>query len=265
MSAVGDRQLAPREEQRNRLDRAFARTRPALICYLPLGDPEASAAQPDLYVECGVDVLEIGIPAAQPFLDGPTVAGSLWRAAAAGLTPSSAADRLAALRTDLPDQALVWMSYPHGDGSLLADLVARSGADALLLPRQARRFRDVAATLERQGLYLIHFLPHDPRLRDIAAARAAHGYVMLQAAPGATGSSRGALRDTWSAIDLLRRAGVTAPIALGVGLSTAEHVRAAVGMGADGVVVGSATVEAAMRGEQALRSFLRSLREALDG
>jgi tryptophan synthase alpha subunit len=35
-------------------------------------------------------------------------------------------------------------------------------------------------------------------------------------------------------------------------------------MGADGVVVGSATVEAAMRGERALRSFLRSLREALD-
>ena len=265
MSAVGDRQLAPREEQRNRLDRVFARTRPALICYLPLGDPEASAAQPGVYVECGVDVVEIGVPAAQPFMDGPTIAGSLWRAAAAGLTPTSAADRLALVRADLPGQALVWMSYPHGDGSLLAGLVSRSGADALLLPRQARRFEGVAATLERHGLYLIHFLPHDPRLRDIAAAQAARGYVMLQAAPGVTGSRRGALRDTASAIDLLRRAGVTTPIALGIGLSTPEHVRAALTMGADGVVVGSATVEAAMRGERALRSFLRSLREALDG
>jgi tryptophan synthase alpha chain len=63
---------------------------------------------------------------------------------------------------------------------------------------------------------------------------------------------------------VLRSAGVTAPIALGIGLSTPEHVRAAVGMGADGVVVGSATVEAAMRGGQALRSFLHSLRDALD-
>lgn len=264
MSTVGRRQLAPHEQQRNRLDRVFARTRPALICYLPLGDPEASAAQPGLYAECGVDVFEIGIPAAQPFMDGPTIAGSLWRSAAAGLTPTSAVDRVASLRADLAEQALVWMSYPHGDGALLAALVARSGADALLLPRQARRFRDVAATLERHGLYLIHFLPHDPRLRDIAAARAARGYVMLQAAPGATGSRRGALRDTASAIDLLRAAGVTVPVALGIGLSTPEHVRAAVSMGADGVVVGSATVEAAMRGEHALRSFLRSLREALD-
>jgi tryptophan synthase alpha chain len=218
-----------------------------------------------LYEECGVDVVEIGVPAAQPFMDGPTIAGSLWRAAAAGLTPTTAADRIASLRADLPDQAFVWMSYPHDDGSLLATLVSRSGADALLLPRQARRFGQVAATLERHGLYLIHFLPHDPRLREIAAAaRASRGYVMLQAAPGMTGSRRGALRDSASAIALLRRAGVTTPIALGIGLSTPDHVRAALRMGADGVVIGSATVEAAMRGERALRSFLGSLREALD-
>jgi tryptophan synthase alpha chain len=264
MSAVGDRERAPREERTNRLDGVFAGARPALICYLPLGDPEASAAEHGVYVECGVDVLEIGVPAAQPLMDGPTIAASLWRAAAAGLTPTSAGDRIASLRADLPGQALVWMSYPHDDGSLLADLVSRSGADALLLPRQARRFGDVAATLEQHGLHLIHFLAHDPRLRDIAAARAARGYVMLQAAAGVTGSRRGALRDTASAIDVLRSAGVTAPIALGVGLSTPEHVRAAVGMGADGVVVGSATVEAAMRGQGALRAFLHSLRDALD-
>jgi tryptophan synthase alpha chain len=240
--------------------------RPALICYLPLGDPEARAARPGLYAECGVDILEVGVPAAQPFMDGPTVAASLWRAAAAGVTSSSAADRIVSVRAELPDQALVWMSYPHGDGRLLATQVARSGADGLLLPRQARRFDDVSALLARRGVHLIHFLPHDPRLRDIAAAaRAGRGYVMLQAAPGVTGSRRGPLTDSASAIEFLRRAGVTAPIALGVGLSTAEHLRAAVGMGADGVVVGSATVEAAMRGERALRSFLRSLREALDG
>jgi len=218
-----------------------------------------------LYEECGVDVVEIGVPAAQPFMDGPTIAGSLWRAAAAGLTPTSAVDRIASLRAASPDQALVWMSYPHDDGSLLGTLVTRSGADALLLPRQARRFAEVAVTLERHGVYLIHFLSHDPRLGDIAAAaRASRGYVMLQAAPGMTGSKRGALPDSASAIDLLRHAGVTTPIALGIGLSTPEHVRRALGMGADGVVVGSATVEAAMRGERALESFLRSLREALD-
>ena len=216
-------------------------------------------------MDCGVDILEVGVPAAQPVIDGPTIAASLWRAAAAGVTPTSAAERIASVRAELPEQALVWMSYPQGNSRLLANQVARSGADALLLPRQARRFGDVADMLERRGVHLIHFLAHDPRLRDIAAAaRAARGYVMLQAAPGATGSRRGALTDSASAIEFLRRGGVTTPIALGIGLSTAEHVRAAVSMGADGVVVGSATVEAAMRGERALGSFLRSLREALD-
>jgi tryptophan synthase alpha chain len=199
-------------------------------------------------------------------MDGPTIAASLCRAAAAGLTPISAADRVASVRAELPDQALVWMSYPHGDGRLLASQVSRSGADGLLLPRQARRFGDAAAMLEHRGVHLIHLLPHDPRLRDIAAAaRSARGYVMLQAAPGVTGSRRGALSDNASAIQFLHGAGVTVPIALGIGLSTPEHVGAAVGMGADGVVVGSATVEAALRGERALRSFLHSLRETLDG
>jgi tryptophan synthase alpha subunit len=35
-------------------------------------------------------------------------------------------------------------------------------------------------------------------------------------------------------------------------------------MGADAVIVGSATVEACLAGPEALASFLRSLREALD-
>ena len=42
----------------DRLALAFKPGRPALICYLPLGDPETGDGLPELYRDCGVDILE---------------------------------------------------------------------------------------------------------------------------------------------------------------------------------------------------------------
>jgi tryptophan synthase alpha subunit len=64
----------------NRIDGVFERGRPALICYLPLGDPGVGADLVRTYAECGVDVLEIGVPGSYPYLDGPTISASLRRA-----------------------------------------------------------------------------------------------------------------------------------------------------------------------------------------
>lgn len=63
----------------------------------------------------------------------------------------------------------------------------------------------------------------------------------------------------------LREAGVTAPLAVGFGIASPDQAREAVELGANGVVVGSALVEAALAGEDAVRRLLGSLREALDG
>ena len=53
------------------------------------------------------------------------------------------------------------------------------------------------------------------------------------------------------------------PVYVGFGISTPELARAA-GELADGVVVGSRAVEVAESGPEALRSFVASLRTALD-
>jgi tryptophan synthase alpha chain len=251
--------------QANRLDAVFARRRPALICYLPLGDPAVDFELPAVYAEAGVDVFEIGVPGGDPVLDGPTIADSLARAEGASVTSSCAADTIAAWREALPNQAMVWMTYPSDGAGALVDAAAAAGVDGVLFPAPARRFPVLSRQLERRGVHFVHFLSHDPALRDVREAAAkGSGYVMLQATPGLTGTRAGPLPDSAWLIDDLRRLGLEAPIALGIGVSEPEQAQAAIRMGADAVIVGSATVEACLAGPEALASFLRSLREALD-
>ena len=64
---------------------------------------------------------------------------------------------------------------------------------------------------------------------------------------------------------LVRRARAVTdlPLYAGFGISTPEHARAAAEF-ADGIVVGSRAVEIAADGPDALREYVRSLREAVD-
>ena len=250
----------------DRLAAAFARGRPALICYLPLGDPAGGDDLPELYAECGVDVLEFGVPGGDPYLDGRTISDSIRRARVAGVTMRKASELIAEHRDALPETAMVWMTYPPDDPSGLADAVVASGVDGFLVPLQARAYGALARELEARGVRFIHFLEHDPHLRDVqAAAERSSGYVMLQANPGPTGIKPVVLPDNASVIGMLRTLGVTTPIALGIGIGNPEQARAAVEMGADGVVVGTLMVETMLHGRGALQDLLLSLREALDG
>ncbi len=63
----------------------------------------------------------------------------------------------------------------------------------------------------------------------------------------------------------IRAEGIGAPIVLGFGVSSGDQARVAVGIGADGVVVGSAVLRAALNGRNELAALLRDLREGLNG
>ena len=122
------------------------------------------------------------------FFGGKTIADSIRRARSVGVTTRRAAELIGEYRAALPDTAMVWMTYPPDDPSSLPDAVAASGVDGFLIPLQARAYGALARQLEAYGVRFIHFLEHDPHLRDVqAAVDASSGYVMLQANPGPTG------------------------------------------------------------------------------
>lgn len=250
----------------NHLDAALRGARPALICYLPLGDPALPSGLADVYVEAGVDVLEIGLPVANPYVDGPTIRDSMQRSLRAGMTPTRAARETAALRERFPEQALVWMSYgPVFVPRRLVQLADRAGVDGVLFVEPARHFAALAAQFAERGVHLLHFLARELPAADVAAARASRGYVMLQGISGATGMGDPAqpLPDSAPLIETLRQAGVRTPVALGIGVTTPAQACQAIEMGADAVIVGSTVVQYALRGDQAVRTYLGELRAAL--
>lgn len=234
-----------------------ARSRKWFTGFLTLGDPQSLEDQAGIYLECGVDVLEVGVPDAHPYMDGPVVSESMRRAVQSGVTHDVARQHLAALRRLHPKAPIVAMGYADlspvlhdASGAALADGVLQIGvapADALS-PDVAR----------------IGFVSHRTSMEEIARSKMSGGYVMLQANEGRTGIRRSMPLDNQRKIGLLRQCGVEAPILLGIGVSSPEHVALAVRYGADGVVIGSACLQAAQSGERVLRRFLRGVRAALD-
>jgi tryptophan synthase alpha chain len=210
-----------------------------------------------------VDVFEIGVPSPRPKLDGATVRDSMSRALAAGTDTVAAARSIASLRGSFPDQAMLWMTYPDVVGEGWTEAVAWSGVDGVLIPERAAAHRSLAAGLEREGVAFAHFVGSPARPEDLAAARTARGYVMVQARPGVTGEGE-ADEEMPSTLRALRELGLEAPIAVGFGVRDPAAAKRVAAAGADAVVVGSAMVEAALAGPDRLRSLVRSLREALD-
>jgi tryptophan synthase alpha chain len=244
----------------NRLDHAFQPGRPALICYVPLGDPEASAADPDLYASEGVDVLEVGVPERRPSLDGPVVRNSMRRALDNGMTNERASELIRGFRAGPRRPAAVWLTYAPGARQPgFAEAVSASGADGLLV------LGDVPAGV-RKGIdtHCLWFLPHSPTDEQVADAAEATGYVMLAASEGISGALGGVAAASAARISRLRDAGIRVPIVLGFGITNGAQARRAVSFGADGIAVGTAVLNASMQGPAALRRLLRELRQALD-
>jgi tryptophan synthase alpha chain len=237
-----------------------------LIVYFPLADHSIATDLLDDYAEAGIDFVEFGWPAHDPYLDGPDVRASMVRASKSDPQAAfRAARKRLASRSD-PPRALV-MTYAEAGHSALIDTAFFEGVDAILTlaPPDDEIRTKIESKARDAGAQVSTFIPLPETTADIAAARRADCYVMLQAAPGVTGPRDSIDPSDRTRIAALRADGITAPIVLGFGVSNGEQARAAVECGTDGVVVGAAALRAAIQGREELAALLRNLRKGLDG
>lgn len=253
----------PRDALRARLRR---RDRPILTCYFPAGDPRVPAELLSIYADAGVDVVEIGLPSADPYLDGADVAQSMARARAGDWRRGLDAVRDQLARRGPGPLGLV-MTYADLAPALLADPSTWAGIGALLVvapPADPAR-RAIEADARRSDVLISAFVPLPLDDADLAAARSADGYVMLQSTPGVTGPRAALDAESRGRLAALRAHGIDAPLLLGFGIAGGAQAGEARALGADGVVVGSLCLRAALAGPEKLAATLADLRRGLDG
>lgn len=244
----------------------------ALITYFPIGIGVDAVELAAVYDDSGVDVLEIGLPTRNPYLDGPTVAGVMATALDAGFTVEKCLNEIGRIRERFPRKPLEVFTYAEVVAEVGVDrflrLCQENGADSALIGGAEPGWLKDAATDYPEGMDLLGLAPFDYTEefgRSLAKAPLS-GYVFLQATPGVTGERESVEPALATRIAGLRRHLGELPVCTGFGISNASHVRAMKQAGADGVIIGSLALKWLRTG--GLSEFaerVRTMKDALNG
>jgi len=237
-----------------RIDTRFAELkaqgRAALVTFLTAGDPdgETSLALIKALPKAGADVIELGMPFTDPMADGPAIQASSQRALKAGQTLKKTLAMVRAFRKADDATPIVLMGYYNpifvfGVERFLADAKA-AGVDGLIvvdLPPEEDE--ELCLPALKAGLNFIRLATpttDDQRLPTVLANTS--GFVYYVSITGITGTAVPDAGKVMGAVARIKRH-TTLPVAVGFGVRTAAHARA-IAKGADGVVVGSALIDA---------------------
>jgi tryptophan synthase alpha chain len=238
----------------SRIDRRFAALkaegRPALVTFVTAGDPDhdTSLAIIKALPAAGADVIEMGMPFSDPMADGPAVQASGQRALKAGQTLKKTLAMVKAFRAGDAETPIVLMGYynpiySYGNDRFLDDAKA-AGVDGLIvvdLPPEADD--ELCLPAIQRGLNFIRLATpttDDKRLPAVLANTS--GFVYYVSITGITGMASPDTVKVAGAVARIKRHTIL-PVAVGFGVKTAAQAQA-IGRDADGVVVGSALVDA---------------------
>jgi tryptophan synthase alpha chain len=237
-----------------RIDRRFAalksQGRAALVTFVMAGDPDhdTSLAIAKALPRAGADLIELGMPFTDPMADGAAIQAAGVRALSAGQTMGKTLALVRSFRAGDDATPIVLMGYynpiyVYGVEKFLADAKA-AGVDGLIvvdLPPEEDAELCVPAL--QAGLSFIRLATpttDDARLPVVLTNTS--GFVYYVSVTGITGSAAPDAAKVGAAVARIKRHTLL-PVAVGFGVRTAQAA-AAIARGADGVVVGSALVDA---------------------
>lgn len=237
----------------NALDELFvtlkSKNEGAFMPFVTLGDPdqEISIQIIKKLIESGADILELGIPFSDPIADGKTIQRSGQRALKMGMNTDRAFEMVKKIRefSSIPILFLTYynlvLQFPPEEffnkckqtdvqGIVIADLPVEE-ADVVL------------RECERTGTHLIFLVaPNTTEKRFTKILEHAGGFIYFVSIYGTTGARDHVEQSTFET--LLRLSSVSnLPILPGFGISSPTHVKELMGVGADGVIVGSAIIK----------------------
>jgi tryptophan synthase alpha chain len=247
----------------------------ALMPYLTLGYPEPmlSLSLVEAAANAGADLIELGVPFSDPLADGPTIQHSTQVALTQGMNVARCLDFTSKLRCRGVTQPLMLMGYcnpllSYGLERFVKDAV-QAGADGLIVPDLPPAEAQVLESACReQHLGLVYLASPNTKPERLALlAQRTTGFLYLVSVMGVTGARSNLSLDLPAFVKRSKNVANT-PVAVGFGIATPEQA-ARVGALADGVIVGSALVnaiDASMDDPiQGVLKYVGSLASALSG
>jgi tryptophan synthase alpha chain len=237
-----------------RIDARFAdlakQGRSAFVTFLMAGDPDPKTSLDIIKAlpKAGADVIEIGMPFTDPMADGPSIQAAGLRALKAGMTLKKTLEMVRGFRKDDDTTPLVLMGYYnpiyiYGVDKFLVDAKS-AGVDGLIIvDLPPEEDAELCLPAMKAGLNFIRLATpttDDKRLPAVLANTS--GFVYYVSVAGITGSAAPDPKRVTEAVARIKRH-TALPVAVGFGVRTAQAA-SALARGADGVVVGSALVDA---------------------
>jgi tryptophan synthase alpha chain len=234
-----------------RLSSALREPGPAVVPYLTAGYPDMGSFVGWLGGLTAIaPAVEVGIPFSDPMADGASIQESSRLSLAGGTTLASVLDALEGREPD--PTPLIVMSYLNPLLSFGIERVmsrfAAAGVCALVIPDlPLEESEPVAGPATAAGIGLVQMVTPltDPDRLGVLCSRS-QGFVYAVTMTGTTG---GAVANSEAVGEYLEqvRSRADAPVLAGFGVRTREQVRA-LAPHCDGVIVGSAIVEAITSG-----------------
>lgn len=233
-----------------RLAKLKAEGRAALVTFVTAGDPDAETSLSILKAlpGAGADIIEFGMPFSDPMAEGPPIQAADIRALTAGQTMMKTLEQVRAFRAGDNETPIVLMGYYnpiyiYGVERFVADAKA-AGVDGLIvvdLPPEEDE--ELCLPAIRAGISFIRLAtPTSDDKRLPVLLRNSSGFVYYVSVLGVTGVKSAAAGDVAAAVARIK-AHTSLPVMVGFGVKTGEQA-AAIAAHADGVVVGSALVNA---------------------
>jgi tryptophan synthase alpha chain len=223
----------------------------ALISYVTAGFPNFATSLDALrrVAEAGADFIEVGVPFSDPLADGPTIQRTTQTALEQGMTMPRVLELVRKASVDVPVIIMTYLNpvLSYGVQRFVADARAAGAAGVLLTDLPAGADPGVEQAVRDSSLALIRLVaPTTDDARLESALSGATGFVYLISRLGVTGARDKVPADLDAQVRRIR-AVTRVPVAVGFGISTPAQAAAAARV-ADGVVVGSALMDALVTG-----------------
>ena len=254
----------------SRIAKAFENGK-AFIAFVTGGDPSPEKTVEFIFAmeKAGADLIEIGVPFADPIAEGPVIQNANVRALSAGANIEAMFGIVSAVRekSQIP---LVFMGYVNTAFRYGYDAFFKRcsdvGLDGVIFPDLPYDEKgELEPFAKAYGIDIVSLVAPTSEDRISRIAADSSGFVYVVSSMGVTGVRSEIKTDLKSIVGTVKQA-TDLPAAVGFGINTPEQAKT-ISQISDGVIVGSAIVKlCAQYGEDAaehIYEYVKSMKDAI--